>query len=350
MKDFLLQFGARPTPEELARYAASPQWHNGRFRNPVETRLVMKPGEMFSILYRQLTTRKQRSPRHPLPVVPFNRAAFFDTTDAVKAVWYGHSAVLLNIAGKVVFIDPMMGPDASPIAPVSTPRFSENTLALIDALPDIDLVLISHDHYDHLDYASIQRLKSKTARFAVALGVKRHLRKWGIADERVEEFDWWDTHSMEGIDITFTPTRHFSGRGLTDRFLSLWGGWALKTGTTSLWFSGDGGYGAHFKEVGRRLGPFDLAFIECGQYNERWRDLHLFPEESVQAARDAGVGKAVPVHWGAFSLALHHWKEPPESFSNYAQQAGLAVSLPQIGQVFTVGDELANQRWWESCQ
>ena len=166
---------------------------------------------------------------------------------------------------QTLLIDPMLGGNTTPIAPIANKRFSENTLQLIDGFPEIDLLLLTHDHYDHLDFDSIQKLKHKTQKYFVALGIKRHLVRWGVAPDLITEFDWWDNQSFENINITFTPTRHFSGRGLTDRNKSLWGGWAFENKNENIWFSGDGGYGQHFKEVGKRLGPFDFGFMECGQ-------------------------------------------------------------------------------------
>jgi L-ascorbate metabolism protein UlaG (beta-lactamase superfamily) len=246
-----------------------------------------------------------------------------------------------------MLIDPMLGPDAAPIAPVANKRFSQNTLDIIDQLPEIDLLLLTHDHYDHLDMASMNKLKDKTKMYWVALGMERHLEKWSINPNKVREFDWWDSGEIEGIKITFTPTRHFSGRGLRDRAKSLWGGWALITEEHRIYFSGDGGYGAHFKEVGSHLGPFDFAFMECGQYNENWHHIHMYPEESVQAALDVKAERTMAVHWAGFSLAQHSWKEPIERYTAEAQKQKLLVLTPEIGEQFNHSNFSGN-RWWES--
>jgi L-ascorbate metabolism protein UlaG (beta-lactamase superfamily) len=209
-----------------------------------------------------------------------------------------------------------------------------------NTLPEIDLVLFTHDHYDHLDLASVEKLRGKTRQFYVALGVKRHLAAWGVDDAIVQEFDWWDEADFEGLRLTFTPTRHFSGRGLTDRAKSLWGGWVLDDGQHRIWFSGDGGYGDHFKEVGQRLGPFDIGFMECGQYGEYWPLIHMFPDESVQAALDAGVKRAMPVHWAAFVLSFQHsWYEPATTFCKLAEEKGLNHFTPRLGEVFGMDGE-----------
>lgn len=353
LRDLGTQLGAKPSAADLARYTQSPNWRDGRFQNLEPTSLASNLRDLPRMIYKQLTGQKSRIPKRPLPLVPFDLATLGTSEPGGEArmIWFGHSAVLLRMNGKTLLIDPMLGPDTSPIAPIATTRFSDNTLELIDQFPEIDLALISHDHYDHLDLASIRRLRSKTRRFAVALGVKRHLVKWGVDPERVTEFDWWDEHAIDGIadiHITFTPTRHFSGRGLRDRQQSLWGGWVLNSGHEKIWFSGDGGYGSHFAEIGRRLGPFDFALMECGQYNVEWPTLHLFPHESVQAALDAGVRKAMPIHCAGFCLSYqHNWFEPMEAFLKAANEQQLPCLLPPLGHVFARSDDF-NKPWWRT--
>ena len=345
MKNFFRQFGGKITPEDLARYQESKNWRDGRFHNLEQTDFGVSIWRIPRIIFKQMTGRKGREPRKPLPFQPFDEKHFSSTTKA-QFIWYGHSAMFARIRQQNILIDPMLAYDTTPIAPFKTRRFSRNTIDLIDQFPEIDLLLLTHDHYDHLDHASITKLMGKTKRYFVALGLKRHLLRWGVAPELVTEFDWWDSREVEGIEITFTPTRHFSGRGLRDRMKSLWGGWSFRTGDEAIWFSGDGGYGTHFKEIGARLGPFDMAFLECGQYNMDWHPIHLFPDESVQAALDAGVRKAMPVHWGGFALSYaHSWKEPAEEFVKAAQAAGLDYMTPPIGKVFTA-DSKEQTFWW----
>jgi L-ascorbate metabolism protein UlaG (beta-lactamase superfamily) len=344
---FFKQFGGKITADLQRQYEASPQWRDGKFQNLKETEMSFPLSQVPKIMYRTFAGQSSRVPDQSLPVASFDKTAFLTPHDQVNFIWYGHSVVLLRIQGKTVLIDPMLGPNASPIAPFPTKRFSENTLDLIDDFPEIDLLLMTHDHYDHLDLASIRRLKKKTKQYFVALGVKRHLVSWGIEPDLITEFDWWDQVDFHQIGITFTPTRHFSGRGLTDRQRSLWGGWALKTTRENLWFSGDGGYGSHFSEIGKRLGPFDLGFMECGQYSEFWPLIHLFPEESVQAALDAQVKKIMPVHWAGFSLAQHHWTEPATRIIQASQRHEMPYTLPVLGQQYLVSDTQI-EAWWES--
>lgn len=340
------QFGAKPTPELEAQYAKSPQWQNGQFENAEETSMNINIWSMPKLLYKQFIDKKDRDPKKALPIAKFDKEAFLDDTVPFKYVWYGHSVVLIRLNGKTILIDPMMGPNAAPISPFAVKRYSENTLDIIDEWPEIDLVLQTHDHYDHLDLASMEKLIPKVKQFYVAMGCKRHLAMWGADANKIKEFDWWDFEKFNDISITFTPTRHFSGRGLKDRAKSLWGGWAMRTKTENIYFSGDGGYGVHFKEVGRKLGPFDFAFMECGQYNENWHLIHMFPEESVKAANDAKVKRATPVHWAGFSLAQHPWREPADRFAKAAKTEGLSTAFPDLGKISTLTDS-SEKQWWK---
>ncbi len=340
------QFGGRVSPALLKKYAQSPNWDGEKFVNLEETLMKVSFQHLPGLLYKRFCEKNEREPLTPLPVVPFDTESFLSPLEQARFLWYGHSVVLMRVHHQTILIDPMLGPDASPVAPFSTNRFSENTLDLIDTFPDIDLLLLTHDHYDHLDHDSIQKLRPKVKKYLVALGVARHLVKWGVPEHDITEFDWWDQHQVADLQFTFTPTRHFSGRGLSDRAKSLWGGWVIQSPKEKIYFSGDGGYGAHFKEVGRRLGPFDFAFMECGQYYELWRPIHLYPEESVQAAQEVNAACVMPVHWGGFSLAMHSWKEPVERFVAAARQAQLPVMTPRLGQLFTVGAEEHTKAWW----
>jgi L-ascorbate metabolism protein UlaG (beta-lactamase superfamily) len=341
------QFGAKVTKDLEKRYSESPQWDGKRFSNLEETGMDISPFQIPKLLYKQFFEKGGREPGAKLPILPFDREAFLAPSNKMKFIWYGHSVLLLRILGKTILIDPMLGDNAAPISPFPIRRFSENTLDFIESFPEIDLLLLTHDHYDHLDLDSMQLLIPKVKEYYVALGCERHLKKWGIAKEKVTEFDWWNASNFSGIDITFTPTRHFSGRGLSDRAKSLWGGWSLKTDEENIYFSGDSGYGNHFKEVGTKLGPFDFAFMECGQYNKNWHQIHMFPEEAVQAGKDALVHCMMPVHWAGFPLAQHHWKDPIERFVKEAEKQNVAHIYPHLGEVVTY-ETHTNSVWWQA--
>lgn len=342
------QFGGKVTKKLKDRYEKSPNWVDGKFMNLEETTMDISFLNMPKLLYRQVFDKAGREPKKDLPILPFDKEKFLEPSDEAKFIWYGHSVALMRINGLTILMDPMLGPNASPIAPFSTKRFSKRSLDLIGAFPEIDLMLMTHDHYDHLDLASISRLQHKVKKCFVAIGVGRHLEYWGWDANKIQEFDWWKNAKFENIEITFTPNRHFSGRGLTDRAKSLWGGWVFKTEKENIYWSGDGGYGKHFKEVGEKLGPFDIGFMECGQYNANWHLIHMYPEEAVQAAIDAGVKKAVAVHWAGFALAQHVWKDPITRFTE-AAEGKLDVNTPQIGELFNTSDVITD-KWWEEIE
>lgn len=345
MQKFKAQFGGKLTKELKARYAQSPQWKGDKFENAETTTMSINFQTLPKILYKQFCEKEGREPTKKIPIVPFDKETFLSAAEKAKFIWYGHSVLLMRMNNKTLLIDPMLGDNASPIAPFGTKRFSENTLNLIDDFPEIDLLLLTHDHYDHLDLDSIKKLAPKVKKYFVALGVARHLVEWGIDESDITEFDWWDNRVFENISITLTPTRHFSGRGLTDRAQSLWGGWVFKTENENIWFSGDGGYSKQFKEIGEKLGPFDFAFMECGQYNENWHQIHMYPEEAVQAAEDAQAHKIMPVHWAGFALAQHKWTDPVVRFMARCKQKNIDNMSPRIGKLFTVNSS-EQENWW----
>jgi len=341
------QFGGKVTEADVLNYSRSKHWDGNKFNNLEETVMDIPFKAMPKLLYTQIFKRKKRRPLENIKVVPFDAAAFLAPSEHMKFIWYGHSALLMRLNDKTILIDPMLGPDAAPIAPFSMGRFNSLTTEIIAEFPEIDVLLLSHDHYDHLDLKSIELLKGKVKQYYVALGVGRHLISWGIDPNSITEFDWWETNRLEGIEFTFTPTRHFSGRGVRDRFKGLWGGWVIKTETENNWFSGDGGYGAHFKDIGEQFGPFDFAFMECGQYNKLWRPIHLFPDECIQAAIDARAKKIMPVHWGSFNLSDHNWIEPAERFVLESTKRGIPYLTPLIGELITPAIQTETTHWWE---
>ncbi len=229
----------------------------------------------------------------------------------------------------------------------------------VDDLPYIDAVLISHDHYDHLDYKAIKQVKDKVGHFYVPLGVKAHLLRWGVAESKVSEYDWYDSTQIAGNDgqaitITFAPSHHFSGRGITGHRETLWSSWAVQSPELSVYFSGDGGYCEEFAKIGDRFEGFDIAFIEDGAYNERWREVHMLPEESDQAGIDVQAKEILPIHWGKFDLSTHHWREPVRRItsaidahnSTLPEEEKIKLAAPLIGQVFDL-DNLPTSPWWE---
>jgi L-ascorbate metabolism protein UlaG (beta-lactamase superfamily) len=219
-----------------------------------------------------------RAPSFELPIVSRDSLELVEDSIPTRLVWFGHSAFLLQIDGKNILIDPMLGEVPAPNPLLGKKRFFKDLPIEIEKLPQIDLIIISHDHYDHLDYGSIQKLKGKTKQFYVPLGVGAHFERWGVSPDQIHEMEWWEEADVAGLTLAFTPSRHFSGRGPNDRFSTLWGSWVIRGRKDNIYFSGDSGYGPHFKEIGDKYGPFDFAMMECGQYNRRWKEIHMVPE------------------------------------------------------------------------
>lgn len=341
------QFGSSPDEAATERFASLPHYRDGRFENIGGVTVDFHGGSIISTLWEFLTAADTK-PAKRLPVAFTAGEVGTPVADmAARVTWYGHSAMFLELEGKRILIDPMLGAKASPLPIVGSTRFRlEKPL---DALrfTRIDAVLISHDHYDHLDYRSIRRLKRHVRHFFVPLGVGAHLRGWGVPAERITELDWWESAELDGIRLTAAPAQHFSGRGLSNRNTTLWAGWAIRGARHNIYFSGDSGYGPHFREIGERLGPFDFTMIECGQYNEKWAAIHSMPEESVQAHLDLRGAVMMPIHWGAFKLSLHAWTDPVERASVAAKEKGVNLVTPMIGQAVMLGDYDGIGRWWE---
>jgi L-ascorbate metabolism protein UlaG (beta-lactamase superfamily) len=261
----------------------------------------------------------------------------------------GHSAFIIQAKGKTILLDPMFGNVPAPHPWLGTKRYNPEMPITIEELPEIDIVLFSHDHYDHLDYGSIKKLKDKTKQFVVPLGIGAHLETWGIKKKNITELSWWDAVEMDGFKLTCTPSRHFSGRGILDRFSTLWSSWVIETGSKRLYFSGDSGYGPHFKEIGERFGSFDFAMMECGQYDKRWEEIHMLPEQTVLAAKDLNAQLFMPIHWAAFSLSLHAWNDPPKQAEIHANNWGQPVLIPEIGEMITLEKQHSEptiSSWW----
>lgn len=337
------QFGSKPNGVHLIKIIASPQYNEGSFVNAIPTKLDMGFQTMFKSL-KEFATAKNTRPDKPL-ATSFN-ASYAPLADSIAQItWFGHSALLLELNGKKILLDPMLGPSASPVSFFGK-RFDYSNEIKLSAFTQIDAVLISHDHYDHLDYSSIQALKNKVNHFYVPLGVGSHLLHWGIDASKITELDWWQTVLHEGIEFTATPARHFSGRGITDRNQTLWASWVIKGSSCNIYFSGDSGYGPHFKEIGERFGPFDFAMIECGQYNEKWEAIHMMPEQSMQAFLDVKGGILMPIHWGAFNLAVHTWTDGIERLQQANQQYKVPLVTPRIGISYSINKKDTTGQWW----
>jgi L-ascorbate metabolism protein UlaG (beta-lactamase superfamily) len=344
------ELGGTPTAAEQQAYRQSGHFRDGKFFNPQPTE-VSTGGSTFSALWRMLfeKTPNQNSAA-PLPTQPLDSLSITRKAPGmVRVTWLGHSASLVEIGGKNVLLDPMLSVKMGPLAWVTPKRYNPSLAITAEQLPAIDVVLISHDHYDHLDYQSIRKLKGKVGHFYVPLGIGAHLRRWGVPASQLTELSWGDSVRLPGLTIISAPTRHFSGRGLTNRNGTFWSSWVLKAGGQRVFYSGDGGYGPHFQAIGQQYGPFDLALMECGQYDRQWAQIHMLPEQSVQAALDVRARVMLPVHWGAFSEAHHAWNEPVERATAEAARRGLVLTTPELGQPVVLGaGPLPQLPWWRA--
>ncbi|ADL51222.1 outer membrane protein expression inhibitor [Clostridium cellulovorans 743B] len=342
-------FGGKATKEEKEYYKQLGNYENGKFVNDSLTDMKMNLADTLSMAKDFFVGGKDRNPKGQISVEPIDWDLINSKKDSLT--WLGHSAFLVSINNKKLLLDPMLGPMASPVSFAGSKRYEYNKdiLDLIDKMPAIDGVFISHDHYDHLDYQSILKLDSKVSYFYVPLGVGSHLVRWGVQKGKIIELNWWEEMNFQGLTVALTPSRHFSGRGLFNSNSTLWGGWVILGKDTRLYTSGDGGYGPHFKEIGEKYGAFDITLIEGAQYDKRWADIHMTPEQSVQANIDVNGKNMMLMHWGAFSLAFHGWKEPIERASIEAEKTGINLIAPKIGETIPLGSEVYKSRtsWWE---
>jgi len=339
------QFGGKPTKESLTKREKSPNYNgDGTFKNLELT--LASTGMKLSTIPKFFTNGDNKVPEHQLSLKKLPKTYFDNEPKQPRITWFGHSALFVEMEGINIFIDPMLGEVPAPHPLLGNARFNKELPIAIEALPEIDLVLISHDHYDHLDYESIQKLHSKVKQFYVPLGIKSHLTEWGVDASKITEFDWWESKNLNGIEFVSTPARHFSGRGFT-RNNTLWSSWVLKSDNNSIYFSGDSGYGKHFKEIGEKYGPFDFAMMECGQYNEQWAHIHMTPEETVLASIDVKANLIMPIHWGAFKLALHEWNDPIIRVTKKAKELNVRVSTPKLGEAIVLdGEAYPSSKWW----
>jgi L-ascorbate metabolism protein UlaG (beta-lactamase superfamily) len=287
------------------------------------------------------------TPVDPIPVRKLDRATL-DALDvsANHIVRLGHSSHLLKLRGKYWLIDPVFGERASPVSFAGPKRFHPPPLALTD-LPPIEGLILSHDHYDHLDLPTIEYLNGRVQRYFVPLGVGARLQDMGVAAQRIEEFDWWQGSSHAGVQLTAVPAQHFSGRTLTDRNRTLWAGWVIESGGQRIFYSGDSGYFAGFKQIGDRFGGFELALMENGAYDSYWPSVHMSPEETVQAFKDLRGGTLYVVHNSTFNLAFHTWRDPLDRVAALAEAQRLPLATPEIGEVLTIGQPRTNVLWWK---
>jgi L-ascorbate metabolism protein UlaG (beta-lactamase superfamily) len=339
--------GGRVSGERLDRTRRSPQWANGRFENSPATP-TLAPGSLSGMLRMQVCGEQVRYARHPIPVEMRKRVDYDRPPGSgLRVTWIGHSSVLLEIDGLRVLTDPVWSERVSPSSLAGPKRFFGPLIAL-DELPSIGAVVISHDHYDHLDMATVKALSARGALFLVPLGIGAHLQRWRIPVAQVRELDWNEHVLLDGVTFTATPARHFSGRGVTNGNSTLWSSWVITGPQHRVFFCGDSGFFDGLRGIGRDHGPFDLTLISSGAYSSAWPLIHMTPEDVVQAHVDVRGQVLLPIHWGTFNLAFHDWNEPAERASHAAAERGVPIVVPMPGQMVEPSRVAGSphEPWW----
>jgi len=335
--------GGRVVDARLERVQSSSNFDGARFKNAIETPMGLDG--VSSVAKEYLTGKQQREPELPIPiVVPERGSLVAGKGEPMRVTWLGHSTTLLEIDGHLVLTDPVLGPRAAPVSWMGPKRFHPAPVPA-EKLPPLDVIIVSHDHYDHLDYPTIKKLAHRETRWVTALGVGAHLEAWGVPPERITELDWWEATQVGELRITAAPSRHFQGRGPSASAETFWASWAIQGPRHSAWFSGDTGpWDEGFAQIGERFGGFDLTMIEIGAWHPSWGNIHLGPDNAARVHELVGGRTMMPVHWGTFNLALHAWDQPIRRILELANQGALQLLSPMMGQ--TVHRESGVSDFW----
>lgn len=342
--------GGRPAGERLARMLRSPNYRDGAFQNPKAT--IMTPASNGPAILRELLLGKQqRRPARPVPLVaPSCADLAAPPLDGLRLTWLGHATVLAEVEGTRILFDPVWSERVSPSTMLGPKRLHPMPMALRD-LPPVDAVVISHDHYDHLDMTTVRRLAalSPRTRFVVPLGVGAHLERWRIGQERIDELDWDESVDVAGVRLTATTARHFSGRLRPGGNGTLWASWVVTGNHRKLFYTGDSGYFDGYAKIGADHGPFDATLIQVGAYSPYWPDVHMTPEEGITTHLAVGGALLVPVHWCTFNLAIHSWSEPVERLLSDAAARDVQVAVPRPGELLDVSHAPRSDGWWRAA-
>lgn len=343
------KFGRLPSGERLEIIKKSPNFKNGTFQNLSDTPSLVEGASMLGVMFEFLFKKvENKEPHTEIPSIKTDIKSLSIDEDIL--IWFGHSSYYFQLNGKRFLVDPVFSGSVSPV-PNSGKSFNGTNIYSVEDFPEIDYLLITHDHFDHLDYETIIKLKDKVKIVICGLGVGEHLEYWSYDISKIIEKDWYDSVELENqMKITLTPARHFSGRTFK-RNTSLWTSYVLESADYKMFIGGDSGYDFHFKEIGEKFGPFDLAILENGQYNEKWRYIHTLPEEIHTVATELKAKRFFPVHTAKFSLAHHSWKEPLEKVSELNQDSDIPIITPKIGEIVRLKDSTQTfSKWWESVE
>lgn len=333
-------FGKLPIGERKHKIENLSQYQHGAIANESPTPMLPPDVSYWQMFRKVIKGNKNGMPKYPLPHIKPD----FANSDELKIIWFGHSSYLIQVDGKNILVDPVFSERPSPFQFIGTKRFKGTDFIEVEDLPNMDVVLITHDHYDHLDYHSILKLKDRTTHFVTSTGVGSHLEFWGIGKENIIELSWNETATLADLIFVALPARHFSGRKFK-RNQTLWSSFALKTKNHKIYIGGDSGFDSHFAKIGEEHGPFDLAILECGQYNTMWPLIHMFPEQLIIASDHLNAKRILPVHWGKYRLALHDWDEPIKRLHSAAKANKVELVTPRLGESYFLGNAM-NEEWW----
>ncbi len=340
------KFGRLPSGKRFEKIQNSPNYKEGKFHNLSFTPDLTEGETYFKIIKKVLFEKDKRN--KPKDVIPSQKTDLFALKpDENILVWFGHSSYFMQVDGKKMLIDPVFSGAASPVT-FTTKSFFGTDIYTVDELPEIDFLFLSHDHWDHLDYETIVKLKPKVKTVITGLGTGEHLEYWGFNPENIIEKDWNEQIDLgDGFVVNTAPARHFAGR-LFSRNKALWMSFVLQTPKRKIYIGGDSGFDTHFEAIGNQFGPFDLAILECGQYNQSWKYIHMFPEELIIATKNLNAKALMPVHWGKFALSNHAWDEPIKRVSEAAEKVNLPLLTPMIGQKVNLDAPGRFEKWWEN--
>ncbi|MDH2998737.1 hypothetical protein A1D22_02725 [Pasteurellaceae bacterium LFhippo2] len=336
-------------PDKYPIYPESDHYstETGKFANPFPDR-PHDTKRALSALWELISNSEKFSPHNPLPMQAVDFKKLFAKSDKAKFAWFGHSSLIANLGSTNILIDPVFADSVSPI-PIMMKRFQPAPIKVED-LPRIDLIIYSHNHYDHFDTEVLKHFISQKNAFIAPLGMEVLLKKSGISEDRIFTMDWWDSIHFGDFEITSVPARHNTGRSLFDKNKTLWSGYVFKTPAEQIYYSGDTSFGdgKHFEQIAKHFGQFDLALIENGQYNTAWLDNHLLPEQTAEVAKIVNAQRFMPVHWGAYPMAIHKWNEPLKLSIPLVEQYGIKVLTPILGEVFD--KDTQTEKWWEHLE